>query len=72
MNENMKKMRLKLEDLKVQSFVTALSNEVKLKILGGRPPQSGEATCGCTLFNGVLSDCEQSLAQGCCSDPNGC
>jgi hypothetical protein len=37
MSENMKKMRLKLEDLKIQSFVTTLSDAERQKIKGGAP-----------------------------------
>ncbi len=43
MNENMKKTRLKLEDLKVQSFVTSLNDDEKMKLKGGL-----ENTAGCS------------------------
>lgn len=33
-----KKMKLNLEDLKVQSFVTSLKNDEKIALKGGKPP----------------------------------
>ncbi len=36
MEEKMKK-KLKLEDIKIESFVTSLSEEERIKIYGGKP-----------------------------------
>lgn len=40
-----KKMKLNLEDLKVQSFVTSLKKDEKDELKGGKPPVPDTFTC---------------------------
>jgi hypothetical protein len=40
-----KKMKLKLDEIKVESFVTALTKEQQMDLAGGLPPVTEGASC---------------------------
>jgi GWxTD domain-containing protein len=56
-SQSIKKMRLKLKDLKVQSFITALSDAEKIRIKGGAPEISNNGepcpTCPKPPYDGT-------------------
>jgi len=56
--------KLKLGDVQVQSFFTALSDEEKSKVRGGKCTASG-STCYQQCSYGGATQCN-----GCCSDPS--
>lgn len=68
-----KKLKLNLEDLKVQSFITALTDEEKnnYKAAGSGADDCNTASCGgvtCTNCNSGCLTCQISW----CSGPSAC
>jgi hypothetical protein len=55
-----KKVKLSLDDLKVQSFVTSLNDEQQSHLLGGDPTTVG-CTAGCTQTP-CWTNCKKTLA----------
>ncbi len=70
------KIQLSLQDLKIQSFVTALTEEEKMKMKGGglndAPYASTDATWACPSAC-PTSDCwSRGCTDGYCSCESGC
>ncbi|MEO9869290.1 pinensin family lanthipeptide [Ekhidna sp.] len=52
----MKAKKIKLEDLKVESFVTVVDSDIKRTLKGGTSFQTEEASCYCDSNNECLHD----------------
>lgn len=69
-----KKLKLSLEDLKVQSFVTALSEEEQLLIKGAGVTQGtcSNATAGCTSTCPTTAAYSNGCTNGYCTCETNC
>ncbi len=50
----MKSKKIKLEDLKVESFVTVVDSQIKQTLKGGTSFQTEDASCYCDSVNECL------------------
>ncbi len=62
--------KLKLSNIKVQSFVTSLEDDAKKKVKGGEPTLEPETYCTCgtqcgSMCNTVCNTCATHLGCGC-------